>query len=260
MRVRRLCAGRGYVAVPLVFGIVVAAERGRHEKTLPHPDQETLTQPERQVRTLSAEQEQELREEMEDAEQQEFAGEDDWDDRVRSLREAGWADAEIDQARNETILEAKDEEFLLKLLRHTVYDGIKCCAKFNKHFKSFTRPSEPLDYVVKHGNALLLGKQVKKRAIFILGPSSAGKTSIAATAPDFGLNVNFPAMTIDGADWRDVSAVWQRYAVSEMRPSGAARNHTLPAKETVLSDYYNKVYSLVKQEHEERMMHWVSLY
>jgi len=53
-----------------------------------------------------------------------------------------------------------------------------------------------------------------RTAIFVLGPSAAGKTSIVASLGLLRKTMacQFPAMTFDGAGVRDVSQVWKRYA------------------------------------------------
>lgn len=163
----------------------------------------------------------------------------------KTLEEAGWTKKDIDAAISQSKAEWKDPEFQDRLFHLIFKSGLKAGTSYNAKLNEFTRPvpeqleeylqemknsraAEDLNFLSGQAD-LIPGKiSAPDTVYFALGPSAAGKTSTLATMDEIrqlayqlkikdpdtpeNYNIEFPAMTFDGADARDASEVWQRYA------------------------------------------------
>jgi len=169
--------------------------------------------------------------------------------------QAGWSLEDQNFARQETEQEWRNQTFQTRLLEHTIKSGIQCCTSYNKQLHYFQKP----DNVKQYLHDMQTAAQVPdggRTAIFVLGPSAAGKTSIVASLGKLkkGMAYQFPAMTFDGADAREVSEIWKRYAQNGgawrvcdgCRKPGSQKDGTrawnaFPAKGCLLAKYFEDV-------------------
>jgi len=124
---------------------------------------------------------------------------------------AGWNQEDQKLARKQTEDEWHDTKFQMRLFEHSVKSGVQCCTEYNNQLQMFQRPDNFLEYLNRSKTQV---SDESRTAIFVLGPSAAGKTSIVASLGKLRekMAYQFPAMTLDGADSREVSEVWRRYA------------------------------------------------
>jgi len=124
---------------------------------------------------------------------------------------AGWKKEDLALAKKQTEDEWQDTEFQMRLLKQSVKSGIECCTNYNKQLQIFQKPDNFMEYLNRSKAQV---SDEGRTVIFVFGPSAAGKTSIVASLGKLReeMAYQFPAMTFDGADARDVSEVWKRYA------------------------------------------------
>jgi len=129
-------------------------------------------------------------------------------------KDAGWNKADLELAKKQTEDEWQDAEFQMRLLQHTVKSGVECCTSYNNQLQFFQKPANVDEYLHQYWQSKAQASDEGRTAIFVLGPSAAGKTSIVASLGKLRneMAYQFPAMTLDGADAREVSEVWKRYA------------------------------------------------
>jgi len=124
---------------------------------------------------------------------------------------AGWNKEDLRYAQTQIEDEWQDAEFQMRLLKQSVKSGLGCCTSYNNQLQMFHKPDNFTEYLDK---SKVQVSDEGRTAIFVLGPSAAGKTSIIASLGKLRKEMayQFPAMTLDGADAREVSEVWKRYA------------------------------------------------
>mmetsp|Transcript_5994 Transcript_5994/g.17167 ORF Transcript_5994/g.17167 Transcript_5994/m.17167 type:complete len:371 (+) Transcript_5994:65-1177(+) len=129
----------------------------------------------------------------------------------KSMKEAGWTKDDTAAAIREMEEEGNSSTFHEELRKRVVADSAKCCLSYNKHLYYFTHPANPRAATT----AVNTREDNKKTAVFVLGPSAVGKTSMAATLAAVrgdDLGIRFPLVTLDGSDWRTTSKVWRKFA------------------------------------------------
>jgi len=143
---------------------------------------------------------------------------------------------EMETAKQQTKNEANDNDFKMRLLNRIIKTGVT--GGTGGALKQFEQETDANAYLQAMARDPQHGR---KRAIFILGPSSSGKTTVAASIP----KLLFPLMKVDGADWREQSKVWEHYAQH-------LYNHN--RKKCQLKDYFKKVFQKIKPEMHTWMM------
>jgi len=161
----------------------------------------------------------------------------------KTMDEAGVTEEKIQQWIEDTRQEATNIFFRNKLLSSITKSGI---SKKDGRFPVFDQTTDAeFDFQVEHsviadehGNTTTQNEN--KFAIFVLGASSTGKTTVTASAlAKHSAFAQFPLMTMDGADWRDSSKVWKRHAKDGFVEEGRTCHY---------KDYYKKVFQKVRPE------------
>jgi len=152
----------------------------------------------------------------------------------------------------ETLDEAENSEFLNRLLNQITKIGT-VQASYNTALQQFVAKQENAQaYLSEH---MQTSGSVKRKAIFVLGPSSAGKSSVVASIATLIGDPNaiqYPVMTVDGADWREASLVWANNAKQTHIDSHGQGCY--------LTDYFKNVFEHVKKPMNQWMMKQITTY
>jgi len=174
----------------------------------------------------------------------------------QTMWEAGVREKQKQQMITETRSEAHNATFTTILLNYITkgsitkgYHGLKQFEAVENAESAFGKAStEVADEFGSNKPSDII-----RTAIFVLGASSSGKTTVTASAVDQDAALaQFPLMTIDGADWRDKSEVWARYAKDGFKNSNGTTCH--------YKDYYEDVFQKVRADMDEWTMTMVSRY
>jgi len=184
-------------------------------------------------------------------------------------RTAGWNKQDRKLARQQHADEWLDARFRMRVLGHIVKSGTRCCTSYNNNqLQGFRTPDNFMEYLDRHKTK---EPDKSQTAIFVLGPSAAGKTSIVASLAKLRdtMAYEFPAMTLDGADAREVSEVWKRYAQDGGRWQGKRPTRTWvpydeahkPIGNCLLSKYFGDVAKPnMKKYLKKYMFEWIEAY
>jgi len=172
-------------------------------------------------------------------------GSDKEDQCWKTMQEAGWSNTDIERQIAATKGEAKDSEFQRKLLNIIVKKSIRL---EQGRLPTFAEVGDGAEFYLEQEKT----KQGEKKAVFVLGPSCSGKTAVAASLPLFHAQDRFPLMTVDGADWRSVSSVWQTNAKAGFK--------TIEGKQCFYKDYFTKVFQTVKKDMHIWMMEQIRIH
>jgi len=155
-----------------------------------------------------------------------------------------WSEADIEEAKKATMDEATQQDdgpFKNKLLHRIIKTGVETTQGLSKFVEL------PTNWNIENYFKRVNREPEDRKAIFILGPSSSGKTTVAA-----GLDgLQFPLMTVDGADWREVSDVWRQNAQTK---------HRIKGKDCLFKDYFKEVFQTIKPQMHKWMMKKIAQY